>query len=139
MYCKYCGKQIDDDSVYCRYCGKKVVENKETAETKPAADEELDYEVIDEETESSVFHIRFKDGNCLYFNYIDIDDETVAVVAPYCDEYNFVFGWDNYSTPKGHLNIPNFVRNKKKYMVTAIESWAFGGAAICRALSFLIR
>ena len=60
MYCKYCGKQIDDDSVYCRYCGKKVVENKETAETKPAADEELDYEVIDEETESSVFHIRFK-------------------------------------------------------------------------------
>ena len=129
MYCKYCGKQIDDDSVYCRYCGKKVGENTEVAETKPTTEEELDYEVIDEETESSVFHIRFKDGNCLYFNYIDIDDETVSVVAPYCDEYNFVFGWDNYSTPKGHLNIPNFVRNKKKYMVTAIESWAFWGCS----------
>ena len=21
MYCKHCGKQIDDDSVYCRFCG----------------------------------------------------------------------------------------------------------------------
>lgn len=22
MYCKHCGKQIDDDSAFCRYCGK---------------------------------------------------------------------------------------------------------------------
>ena len=22
MYCRYCGKEIDDDAVYCRYCGK---------------------------------------------------------------------------------------------------------------------
>ena len=22
MYCKYCGKSIDDDSDYCRFCGK---------------------------------------------------------------------------------------------------------------------
>ena len=26
MYCKYCGKQIDDDSSFCKYCGK-VLEN----------------------------------------------------------------------------------------------------------------
>ena len=24
MYCKYCGKQIDDDSVFCQYCGKSL-------------------------------------------------------------------------------------------------------------------
>jgi hypothetical protein len=24
MYCKYCGKQIDDDSVFCQHCGKSL-------------------------------------------------------------------------------------------------------------------
>lgn len=124
MYCKYCGKQIDDDSVYCRYCGKKVVENKETAETKPAADEELDYEVINEKTYHSDFHIRFKDGNCLFFSYID--DETVAVVAPNQDWHSGEPVWYYpYPSLKGHLNIPNFVRNNKKYLVTKIENSAF--------------
>lgn len=30
MYCKYCGKKIDDDSIFCSHCGKKVV----SSETK---------------------------------------------------------------------------------------------------------
>lgn len=28
MYCRYCGKQIEDDSIYCSYCGKKLVTEK---------------------------------------------------------------------------------------------------------------
>ena len=24
MYCKYCGKQIEEDAIYCKYCGKNV-------------------------------------------------------------------------------------------------------------------
>ena len=24
MYCKHCGKQIDDDSTFCKYCGKSL-------------------------------------------------------------------------------------------------------------------
>ena len=28
MYCKHCGKQIDDDSSFCRYCGKLQSEEK---------------------------------------------------------------------------------------------------------------
>ena len=24
MYCKHCGKSIDDNSVFCTYCGKPV-------------------------------------------------------------------------------------------------------------------
>lgn len=24
MYCRFCGKTIDDDSIYCTYCGKNV-------------------------------------------------------------------------------------------------------------------
>lgn len=26
MYCKHCGKEIDDNSSFCKYCGKKLVE-----------------------------------------------------------------------------------------------------------------
>lgn len=28
MYCKYCGKEIDDNSSYCKYCGKQLVDKK---------------------------------------------------------------------------------------------------------------
>ena len=33
MYCRYCGKEIDDDAVYCRYCGKnqQLVADKHTS------------------------------------------------------------------------------------------------------------
>ena len=24
MYCKYCGKKIDNDSIFCSYCGKNI-------------------------------------------------------------------------------------------------------------------
>lgn len=27
MYCKYCGRQIDDDSIYCRHCGRMIETN----------------------------------------------------------------------------------------------------------------
>lgn len=30
MYCKYCGKQIDDDSRFCNHCGKPLVETTST-------------------------------------------------------------------------------------------------------------
>lgn len=28
MYCKYCGKIIDDDSRFCKYCGREVLSSK---------------------------------------------------------------------------------------------------------------
>ena len=28
MYCKHCGKQIDDNSSFCKYCGKQLKESK---------------------------------------------------------------------------------------------------------------
>lgn len=28
MYCKYCGKIIDDDSCFCKYCGREVLSSK---------------------------------------------------------------------------------------------------------------
>jgi uncharacterized membrane protein YvbJ len=29
MYCKYCGKSIDNDSIYCSYCGRKIGEEED--------------------------------------------------------------------------------------------------------------
>ena len=28
MYCKHCGKEIDDNSKFCKYCGKQLVDKK---------------------------------------------------------------------------------------------------------------
>lgn len=28
MYCKYCGKTIDEDSIFCKFCRKQVKNNK---------------------------------------------------------------------------------------------------------------
>lgn len=40
MYCKYCGKQIDENSQYCKFCGKKLVETQKVSIefTKPNID-----------------------------------------------------------------------------------------------------
>jgi uncharacterized membrane protein YvbJ len=47
MYCKHCGKQIDEDSVFCQYCGKpqdvvtdSVTETVSIIEAKTATDKE---------------------------------------------------------------------------------------------------
>ena len=41
MFCKHCGKQIDEDSQYCKYCGKilesvnnQIINNVVTLKTK---------------------------------------------------------------------------------------------------------
>lgn len=36
MFCKYCGKSINDDSIFCKYCGEEIGEKKiETAIETP--------------------------------------------------------------------------------------------------------
>ncbi len=31
MFCKHCGKEIDDDSKFCRFCGNELIDIKEDA------------------------------------------------------------------------------------------------------------
>ncbi len=35
MYCKYCGKQIDNDSIFCTYCGRQIASIVEANEKQP--------------------------------------------------------------------------------------------------------
>ena len=40
MYCKHCGKQIDDDSSFCRYCGRLQSEEK-ACDMRPSQSQEV--------------------------------------------------------------------------------------------------
>ena len=35
MYCKHCGKEIDDNSTFCKYCGKLQGNNQKGVAIKP--------------------------------------------------------------------------------------------------------
>ena len=34
MFCKYCGKELDDDAKFCKYCGKIVRGEAKTEDQK---------------------------------------------------------------------------------------------------------
>ena len=50
MYCRFCGKQINADSIYCQYCGGKVGGDSETAatttESAPSTSGAVDYDEL---------------------------------------------------------------------------------------------
>ena len=37
MFCKYCGKELDDDAKFCKYCGKIVRGEEKTEDRKNSA------------------------------------------------------------------------------------------------------
>ena len=37
MFCKYCGKELDDDAKFCKYCGKIVRGEAQTEDRKKSA------------------------------------------------------------------------------------------------------
>lgn len=39
MFCRFCGKDLPEDSLFCQYCGKTLSETGEYAENTPAFDE----------------------------------------------------------------------------------------------------
>lgn len=39
MYCKFCGRQIEDNSVFCKHCGKKLTEESTTPPQPPKPDQ----------------------------------------------------------------------------------------------------
>lgn len=39
MFCRFCGKDLPEDSLFCQYCGKTLSETREYAENSPAFDE----------------------------------------------------------------------------------------------------
>ena len=51
MYCRHCGKKIDDDSEFCVYCGEKV-EGKNSSEVMRAKNTDSEINKIDGNTES---------------------------------------------------------------------------------------
>lgn len=46
MYCEYCGKKMDEDSVFCEHCGKKIEEETKKTETKKIEARKIEKEVV---------------------------------------------------------------------------------------------
>lgn len=79
MYCKYCGKQIADDSMYCQYCGKKIDNPQEVS--KP----------------------RFEVGKCYYWIVNEYRSHLTKIVD--YDSHNKTFSLESICLCLGNLRI----------------------------------
>lgn len=43
MFCKFCGRQIPDDSIFCSYCGQKLDGSGRPAEESPAKEKKVEF------------------------------------------------------------------------------------------------
>lgn len=70
MYCKHCGKEIDDNSQYCQHCGKLIVkESTSLASSKDNTESSSEVENKEKETseDSTYFTIsKFVGRMCMY-------------------------------------------------------------------------
>lgn len=50
MFCRYCGKEIDDDQLFCPFCGEKVKKSKSAATAKTSAEKKPESKPSKEQT-----------------------------------------------------------------------------------------
>lgn len=71
MYCKYCGKQIEEDSVFCKFCGQHLDDNKDTekevhvenSNTVEIQSEDIELNEIKPELENNILDNQAKTEN----------------------------------------------------------------------------
>lgn len=68
MYCKYCGKEIANDSVFCQFCGKNLLES---ISVNKEIDEQVEYH-----DELNLSSEKYEDRT----QNIDLEDKTPEVV-----------------------------------------------------------
>lgn len=117
MYCTYCNKLIDDDSLFCRYCGKEVTDNyndnfKEDTDTDAADNgfyEEDSYNATDDTIvvkQPSMrwynFLVKFLLPFWIFYGALDGFSQTSLVVRDYYGS------WDYYMTNPMN-GIPNTI------------------------------
>lgn len=80
MYCKHCGKSIDDNSVFCTYCGKPV----QTLQHTFTVNQSLDNNNINNDIVQKPVHaIEYEDG--FFFKNVPISKKIVlAILAFIC-------------------------------------------------------
>lgn len=76
MYCKHCGKLIDDSSLFCKFCGKKVQEIENDFSPKDT--------VSMEENVNKVPVVEYKDG--FFFKDVSLPNKVLlsAVAFVFC-------------------------------------------------------
>ena len=92
MYCKHCGKSIDDNSVFCTYCGKPVQTLQHTFTVNPLPD---DNNII----QKPVSAIEYEDG--FFFRNVPVSKKiALAILA-------FIFWMTNYKCYTSDNNTAN--------------------------------
>lgn len=83
MFCTYCGKQIDEDSVFCRYCGKTLINGSIQTNDSPVKKIVLSNNVKEDDSD-------------------DIEYENVPAYLLFDDSpsYNFVMHFKGPSEPR---------------------------------------
>lgn len=62
MFCKQCGKEIDEDSKFCKYCGHKLNENLEICIVNVVTHISNIIDVGDLKTSQELFNLLIKNG-----------------------------------------------------------------------------
>ena len=85
MYCKFCGSQIDNQSVFCWNCGKKLIGTNVVAEEptnedeQPINDKKLDNHVIDDIKKDNNKVDDIKEDNDIVNNIKDANNDTTKI------------------------------------------------------------
>ncbi len=91
MYCKFCGKQIDDNSRFCKFCGKKLVETRKVniAFTKPKIIEKFLASIKKLYEKYRLFFIEFMKDEVWYFDIL-----CAAIIAMWISLFTLaILGW----------------------------------------------
>lgn len=78
MYCKHCGKSIDDNSVFCTYCGKPVQTLQHTFTVNQSLD---DNNINNDIVQKPVHAIEYEDG--FFFKNVPISKKIVLAILAY--------------------------------------------------------
>ena len=140
MYCRFCGKEIENDSLFCEYCGQSRAKKSEasTQETRielPLEKEEKDNERVGRAVASGVFFIVSLPSSLIGIFAIAVPDIIALLFLP------FLLASGIFSVLAFFMGLKAIERfhkggNKRRAMVIWGRIGAIGGGIMLTILSF---
>ncbi len=87
MYCKYCGKQIADNSTYCKFCGRLVAEEETSAQSSEDNIAEAKADENSEKVEQRV--VKTPLGTLVTDYSVEADENDAEDDVEYVEDYLF--------------------------------------------------
>ena len=115
MYCKKCGKQIEDDSEFCRYCGTLQLEKGADASAKKAVDDTQDIQGFFSEKEKEQRRKMVKSHEAATKKKKTIITVVVSIILSVAAISLILFG---YILPNAHLQFKYELIEDEYYYIT---------------------